>query len=543
MAGLATSFGSGAMTNSIAEISQAKAILVIGSNTTEAHPIIALQVKKAVRKNGSKLIVADPRPIALTKIADIWLQLRPGTNIALLNGMMKVIIDEGLADQRFIAERTEGYEEFKKVVDRYDLELVSQITGVPASLIQEAARIYAQAEAASILYAMGVTQHRSGTDQVLAIANLAMLTGNVGKENSGVNPLRGQNNVQGACDMGCLPNVLPGYQSIADPHILSRFEEKWGVSLSNKPGLTVTEIFQGALAGEIKGLYIMGENPMLSDPDIHKVEKALRSLDFLVVQDIFLTETAQMADVVLPAVSFAEKEGTVTNTERRVQKMNKAIQTVGEGMEDWKIICELATLMGYPMRYRCAEEIFQEIADLTPSYGGMTYQRIEQEGGLQWPCPSTQHPGTKYLHHRRFARGLGKFTPVEYSPPAEIADAEYPFTLTTGRKLFHYHTGSMSRRVAPLQEIYPEGYLEISAEDAQAINVASHEEVVVKSRRGEIKVRALISDRMPRGVVFLPFHFHESPANALTNPVIDPVAKIPELKVCAVKIERLATGD
>lgn len=531
------------MTNSIAEIGQAKVILVIGSNTTEAHPIVGLQVKKAVRKNGGKLIVADPRPIPLTRIADIWLQLRPGTNVALLNGMMKVIIDEGLADQQFIAERTEGYEEFQKTIGHYDLDRVSQITGVPASLIRDAARIYAQAESSSILYAMGVTQHSSGTDQVISIANLAMLTGNVGKENAGVNPLRGQNNVQGACDMGCLPNVLPGYQNISDPQILGKFEEKWGVSLSNKPGLTVTEIFHGALSGEIKGLYIMGENPMLSDPDLHKVEKALHALDFLVVQDIFLTETAKLADVVLPAVSFAEKEGTVTNTERRVQKMNKAVQTSGEGMEDWKIISELAARMGYPLGYRCAEEIFQEIADLTPSYGGMTYQRIEQSGGLQWPCPSIQHPGTKFLHHRRFARGLGKFKPVEYTPAAELADADYPFTLTTGRRLFHYHTGSMSRRVAPLHEIYPEGYLEISEQDAQAISITSNDEVLVKSRRGEVRVKALITDRLPAGVVFLPFHFHESPANALTNSAIDPVAKIPELKVCAVKIERLARGD
>jgi len=543
VAGLATAFGSGAMTNSIAEISQAQAILVIGSNTTEAHPIVGLQVKRAVRKNGSKLIVADPRPIPLTRIADIWLQLRPGTNVALLNGMMKVIIDEGLADNRFVEERTEGYEEFKAVIEHYDLERVSQITGVPASLIQEAARIYARAETASILYAMGITQHSSGTNHVLAVANLAMLTGNLGKENAGVNPLRGQNNVQGACDMGCLPNVFPGYQSISDPQILGRFEEKWGVSLSNKPGLTVTEIFHKALTGEIKGLYIMGENPMLSDPDLNKVEKEMRALDFLVVQDIFLTETAKLADVVLPAVSFAEKEGTVTNTERRVQKMNKALMPVGEGMDDWRIICEIATKMGYPMHYHSPEEIMQEITELTPIYGGITYKRIEQPEGLQWPCPSIQHQGTKYLHHRRFSRGLGKFTPVEYTPAAETTDEEYPFILTTGRKLFHYHTGSMTRRVAPLNEVCPEGYLEISQQDAQSIGIVSNEEVSVKSRRGEIRVKAQVTDKLAVGVVFLPFHFYESPANVLTNSAIDPVAKIPELKVCAVKIEKLVEGD
>ncbi len=538
MAGLATAFGSGAMTNSIAEIAGAETILVIGSNTTEAHPIVGLQVKKAVKKHGAKLIVADPRPIDLTRLADIWLPLKPGTNVALLNGMMKVIIEEGLEDQRFIAERTEGYEEFKKVIDALDLEETAQITGVSVSLIREAARMYAQAEKASILYAMGITQHSSGTGHVLSTANLAMLTGNVGKESAGVNPLRGQSNVQGACDMGCLPNVLPGYQKVSDAGVLSKFENKWNVPLSNKPGLTVTEMFHGALTGEVKGLYVMGENPMLSDPDLNKVKKALESLEFLVVQDIFLTETAKMADVVLPAVSFAEKEGTVTNTERRVQKMNKALESTGEGKEDWKIIKDLAGAMGYAMHYPAAENIFRELSGLTPIYNGITYERIDPHG-IQWPCPSVHHPGTKYLHHRRFSKGLGKFSPVEYTPPAEIVDDEYPFILTTGRILFHFHTGSMSRRVFSLNEISPEGFLEMSAKDADYLGIESNEEVVVKSRRGKLKVKALVKKNFLAGTVFLPFHFHESPANILTNTALDPVAKIPELKVCAVKIEKI----
>jgi len=512
--------------------------LVIGSNTTEAHPIIGLQVKKAVKKHGAKLIVADPRPIALTRLADIWLPLKPGTNVALLNGMMKVIIEEGLEDQRFIAERTEGYEEFKKLIDALNLEEAAQITGVSVSLIREAARMYAQAETASILYAMGITQHSSGTGHVLSTANLAMLTGNVGKENAGVNPLRGQSNVQGACDMGCLPNVLPGYQRVSDAGVLSKFENKWNVPLSNKPGLTVTEMLHGALTGEVKGLYVMGENPMLSDPDLNKVKKALESLEFLVVQDIFLTETAKMADVVLPAVSFAEKEGTVTNTERRVQKMNKALENVGEGKEDWEIIKDLAGAMGYVMQYPAAENILRELSELTPIYNGITYERIDSHG-IQWPCPSVQHPGTKYLHHRRFSKGLGKFSPVEYIPSAEMVDDEYPFILTTGRILFHFHTGSMSRRVFSLNEISPEGFLEMSAKDAEYLMIESSEEVVVTSRRGKLKVKTVVKKNMPAGTVFLPFHFHESPANILTNTALDPVAKIPELKVCAVKIEKI----
>lgn len=529
------------MTNSIAEIGQAKVIMVIGSNTTEAHPIVGLQVKKAVKRNGATLIVIDPRPVPLTKLAHLWLPVRPGTNVALLNGLMKVIIEEGLLDQRFIAERTEGYEEFRQTVIACHLDEIAKITGVSVSLIRKAALTYARAESASILYAMGITQHSSGTEHVLSIANLAMLTGNIGRENTGVNPLRGQSNVQGACDVGCLPNVLPGYQKVSEPEILAKFEEKWNVSLSNKPGLTVTEMLHGALHGDVKGLYIMGENPMLSDPDLQKVEKSLKSLDFLVVQDIFLTETAQLADVVLPAVSFAEKEGTITNTERRVQKMNKAIMTIGEGREDWRIISQLATLMGYQyMQYTSAKEILQEIAELTPVYGGLTYERIEESGGIQWPCPYPQHPGTSYLHHRRFSRGLGKFSSIVYTPAAEEVDDDYPFLLTTGRLLFQFHTASMTRRVKSLREVCPEGYLEMSLYDAESLGLVSGQEVLVTSRRGQLKVKVQIKKKAPQGIVFLPFHFSESPANLLTNTAVDPVAKIPELKVCAVKIKKVA---
>lgn len=526
------------MTNSIAEIGEAEYIFVVGSNTTEAHPIISLQVRKAV-KNGAKLIVADPRKIELTQLAEMHLQLKPGTNIALLNGMLNVILTEDLHDKDFVANRTEGFEELKQAVAKYTPEYVMDITGVPAEDIRAAARGYAKAQKATILYTMGITQHNTGTNNVMSVANLAMLCGHLGKANAGVNPLRGQNNVQGACDMGALPNVFPGYQAVNNAELVEKFEKAWGVSLSGKVGLTVGEIMDGASDGSIQGMYILGENPMLSDPDLHHVEHALKQVGFLVVQDIFLTETAKLADVVLPGASFAEKDGTFSNTERRVQRVRKAIEPIGNSRPDWQVIAEISTRMGYPMKYDSPAQIMEEIAQVTPSYGGISYQRLE-ESGLQWPCPNPEHPGTKFLHEGKFVRGLGKFAAVEYQPAAEQADQEYPFLLNTGRRLAHYHTGTMTRRSLGLETIMPEDYLELNPEDACRMGIETGDKVKLSSRRGEITIKAKVTDWVNPGMVFSSFHFAETPINYLTDPTRDPIAKIPALKVTAVKVEKVS---
>lgn len=538
VAGLADAFGSGAMTNSMAEIGNAKTILVTGSNTPETHPIIALQVFKSVRENGAKLIIADPRKLRFAPYASVWMRQKPGTDVALFNTMIHVIIKEGLEDKQFIEERTEGYEALKAVVEKYTPEKGEEITGVPKEQIIEAARIYATAKPASILYSMGVTQHVAGTNGVKSTANLAMLTGNIGRESSGVNPLRGQNNVQGACDLGALPNVYPGYQKVVDEASRKKFEKAWNAKLADNIGLTVTEIVKAAGKGNVKGLYIMGENPMISDPDLNHVKKCLNTLDFLVVQDIFLTETAELADVVLPAASFAEKDGTFTNTERRVQRIRKATNTPGQAKPDWQIICELANLMGYKMSYEDPSEIMDEIAGLTPIYGGISYQRLEK-AGLQWPCPDKDHPGTKYLHKGKFSRGLGKFNAIEFQEPPEWPDDKYPLILTTGRLLYHFHTGTMTRRSRGLDEVAPTAYVEVNNQDAEELGLVDKQTVKVSSRRGHIILQTSVSDRCPPGVVFIPFHFKEAAANVLTISEIDPVAKIPELKVCAVKIEKV----
>jgi len=537
--GLARAFGSGAMTNSIEEFRHAHCILVTGSNTSETHPIIALQIKAAVRRNGARLIVADPRKIEMTEFAWLWLRHRPGTDVALFNGMMNVIVSEGLYDKKFIEKRTEGFEELKKVVERYTPDYVEGITGVPANEIISAARGYAGTGSASIVYAMGITQHTTGTDNVLALANLAMLTGNVGKESSGVNPLRGQNNVQGACDLGALPNVFPGYQPVEDKEIREKFERAWGVDLPEKNGLTVVEMVHAIEEGKIKAMYIMGENSALSDPNANRTWQALKKLDFLVVQDIFPTETTEYADVVLPAACFAEKEGTFTNTERRVQKLNKAFDPPGEAKADWRIISELAVKFGYKMEYNSPKDVMNEIASLTPIYGGIKYERLNEEG-LQWPCPDEKHPGTRFLHKDKFSRGLGKFHPTPYREPIELPNEEYPFILSTGRVLFHWHTGTMTRRVKSLEEIYPEGLVEIHPQDAEKIGLVRDELVEVSSRRGKVVAKAKITEKSPPGTVFMTFHFKEAAANLLTIDALDPIAKIPEYKVCAVKVQKVS---
>lgn len=539
MAGLVTAFGSGAMTNSIGEIEDAACILAIGTNTTVAHPIIALRIKSAVRK-GAKLIVANPKEIDLCRFAEIFLQHHPGTDVALLMGMMRVIVEEGLSDTKFIEERTENFRAFRESLDKFDPDFVEQTTGVPRQKIVDAARCYATHGPGTILYAMGVTQHTHGTDNVLATANLALLTGNIGKPSAGVNPLRGQNNVQGACDMGALPNVYPGYQKVVDPEVKEKFESAWGCSLSDSPGLTHTEIFDAVYEGKIQAVYLVGENPILSEANAGHVEEALQRAKFLVVQDIFLSETAKLAHVVLPAATFAEKDGTFTNTERRVQRVRKAIEPVGDAKPDWWITCQIAKRLGAEgFDFSQPREIMEEIATLVPSYRGISYDRLE-EGGLQWPCPTEEHPGTPILHVQRFATksSKGRFVPLEYKPPAEVPDDEYPLILTTDRSLFHFHTSTMTRRVEGLDALNREELLKINPGDASDLGIADGQMVRVSSRRGEVTVKTKVTDTCPPGVVSATFHFAESPINVLTNPALDPVAKIPETKVCAVRVEK-----
>ncbi len=523
------------MTNSIPEIENNDVIFVIGSNTTETHPIIGLRMKKAVRK-GAKIIVADPRKINLVRFSTTWLQHRPGTDVALLNGIMHVLLKENLIDKEFIRERTEGFDAFKKSLEDFSPEKTEKITGVPKDSIVNAALLYGKAERPAIYYTMGITQHSHGTQNVFAIANLALMTGNLGKESTGVNPLRGQNNVQGATDMGCIPNQYPGYQRVDLPSIRNKFETAWDVKLSDKPGLTATEMTQAALDGKLKALYIMGENPVISDPDTHHTVKSLKSLEFLVVQDIFMTETAELADVVLPSSCFAEKDGTFTNTERRVQRVRKAVSLPGEAREDSLIIMELSRRMGYDMKYTLMEEILGEIGDLWPAVAGITFGRIEKLG-IQWPCPTVEHPGTPYLFKGGFPRGKAAFTTVTYQPSKELPDREYPFILSTGRQLFQYHTGSMTRKVTELNVVAPEAYIEIKPADAEKLTLADGDVVRVSSRRGSINIKVLISERPSEGLVFIPFHYKEAAANVLTVTELDPICKIPELKVCAVKIE------
>ena len=539
MAGLAAAFGSGAMTNGIAEIEDAGCILVIGSNTTACHPLVARRILRA-KDRGAKLIVADPRNIHLARFADIAVNHRLGSDVALLNGMMHIIIDNNWHDREYISQRTEGFDEFKAMVESYTPERVQEITGVQASELERMARLYATNPPGSLLYAMGITQHTSGVDNVKSCCNLALLCGNVGVHGGGVNPLRGQNNVQGACDMGGLPNVFPGYQPVNDDSIRQKFAAAWGTELPERAGYTVTEMVQMMIEGDLKALYVIGENPKLSDADRNHLNKALAKLDFLVVQGLFLSETAQVADVVLAAASVAEKEGTFTNTERRCLRFHKAIEPIADTLPDWRIIARLSNAMGYQMDYAGVEDIFNEMASLTPkSYGGMSYERLGIDG-LQWPCPNPDHPGTPYLHKDEFARGKGQFHALEYRDPAELPDEQYPFYLTTGRMFAHFHTGTMTRVSAHLDTEQKTGYVEINPLDAEELAIKEGEMVSLSSRRGSIEAPAKLSTSVGPGVLFVPIHFGENPANMLTNPACDPVAKIPEFKVCAANIEKLS---
>jgi predicted molibdopterin-dependent oxidoreductase YjgC len=587
-----TALGSGATSNSYVDFEQAGCLVVVGADPNSNHPVVAARIQRAVAERGVKLIVINPRRVDLCDYADLWLRPRPGTDVALLNGLAKVILDEGLLDREFVDSRTEGFEEWAGVVDKYTPEHVEEVTGVPADDIRRAARLYANppippfvrggdsgtnlvpeggAESPShgsslgtsfpplrrggqggspgscLIWGMGITQHTAGTANAHGLLNLALVSGQIGKPGSGVSPLRGQNNVQGCGDAGCLPNTLPGYQAINDDNV-ARFQAAWGGPLSKETGLMLTEAVEAMPEGRIEAVFIMGENPLLSEPDLHHAEEAFRSLKFLVVQDLFLNETAQIADVVLPATSFAEKDGTFTNSERRVQRVRKAIPPVGQSRPDWEIVCDLSRRicrkLGLPLEdqfnYGHPSEIFDEMARLIPFIGGISYGRLEDEGGVQWPCPTPDHPGTRYLYADGFPRGpRAKFVPFDQGKPAaELPSKRFPLILNTGRILYHWHGGTLTRRVAKLMARIPELPVAINPEDGRKYSLSDGQQVRVTSRRGQLTGKALLTDGMREGEIFIPFvKLEESAANFLTNSVYDPKSKIPEYKVCAVRLE------
>ena len=538
VAGLSMTLGSGAMTNPIADITQKPdVIMLVGSNPEEAHPVVGMQIRQAVQR-GCKIIVVDPRDIDLAKHADVHLKLRPGTNVAFANGMMHVIIEEGLQDMKFIEERTEGYEKIKEIVKDYTPEKVGEICHIDPDDLRKAARMYAKADKAPIIYCLGVTEHSTGTEGVMSMSNMALLVGKLGREGCGVNPLRGQNNVQGACDMGALPGDFPGYQKVANPDVIAKFEKAWGKKLNPNPGLHATDVWPAAIRGEMKGLYIFGEDPIVTDPDTAHIIKALESLDFVVMNELFMTETAQYADVILPGVSYAEKEGTFTNTERRVQRVRKAVTIPGEARLDTDIFIDIMNRMGYPQPHLTAAQIMDEIASVTPSFGGISHARLDAGETLQWPCPSKDHPGTPILHVGKFTRGLGWFYPAEYVPSAELPDEDYPIILMTGRILYHYTTRAMTGKTPGLMEIEGKSFIEMNYKDADAIGVKTGDKVKISSRRGQIVSTARVGRKVSQGETWMPFHFPDGNANWLTNAALDKYARIPEYKVCAVKIEK-----
>jgi len=537
------------MSNSMDDVANyAQAMFVIGSNTTEQHPVFGTMLRRAVRRRGVKLIVADPRRIDLADFATLHLRHKPGTDIALLNGLMYILLEKGWEDKKFIEERCEGFDEFKATVMTYPPEKTSVITGVPVETLYRAAEIMGTVKPMAVMWAMGITQHIVGVRNVMTLANLQMLLGNMGLPGGGVNPLRGQNNVQGACDMGGLPNVYPAYQAVTNEEARKKFEASWGVPLPDKVGMTVTEVIPNILEGKTHALYILGEDPVMSDPDTTHIRKCLEAVDFLVLQEIFPSETSAYADVLLPGVSFAEKSGTFTNTERRVQMVRKAIEPLGEARPDWQITRELAVRLlesraldpdapYATWQYRDTTDIMVEINALTPSYSGITHARLEKGERLQWPCPNVEHPGTPILHVGKFSRGIGKFNPIDHLPPAELPDDDYPFVLSTGRVLYHWHGGQMTRRAKGLLAVYDKALIEIDPDDAARLGINGKKQVRVTSRRGSIAAEAWITDRVPPGMVYANFHFPEASANELTIAALDPVAKIPEYKVCAVKVE------
>jgi formate dehydrogenase major subunit/formate dehydrogenase alpha subunit len=531
--------GRGATTNSIPEIENARFIFVIGSNTTEAHPVLALRMKKAVR-NGATLVVADPRKIWLTKLAKRHLQLRPGSDVWLLNAMMHVILREGLQDDEYIAEQTEDFEAVAEVVARYTPEEAEAVTGVPAADIVATAREYARERHAAIFYTLGITEHACAVDNIWSLSNLVLMTGHLGYESTGLNALRGQNNVQGLNDAGANPSYLPGYQPVEDPELRRKFEERWGVEVPQTPGYRLDQMMSGLHDGRIKALYLIGENPVQTEPNAHHVEEGMEHLDFVVAQDLFLNDSnRKYADVIFPASSFAEKDGTFTNTERRVNRVRKAVPCPGNAREDLRIIVEMAEALGadWP-EYASAEDAWDEFADLAPLWTGIRYDRLD-EVGLQWPCPDRDHPGSPYLHAPHPARpsGRGKFYPVEYQPPIEQPDSEYPFVLSTGRTLYHYNSATMTMREDGVVQKQEEPFVEMHPEDAQALGVADGDLVRLVSRRGELEARAKLGDRVYPGLVWMALHFAEAKVNWLTHDVGDPLIGTPEYKTSAVRVE------
>jgi predicted molibdopterin-dependent oxidoreductase YjgC len=538
------------MSNSMRDVAtQSAAMLIIGSNTTEQHPVFGTMIRQAVIRRGMKLVVADPRRIDMVDFATLHLRHRSGTDIALINGLMNIILEKGWEDKAFIARRTEGFNEFKAAINDYPPDKTAQITGVPVEQLYQAAEILALNKPMAVLWAMGITQHIVGVRNVMDLANLQMLLGNIGVPGGGVNPLRGQNNVQGACDMGGLPNVYPGYQTVTVEAARQKFEAAWGVNLPDKVGMTVTEMIPGVIEEKIKALYILGEDPVMSDPDSGHIRHCLENCEFIALQEIFPSETSHYADVLLPGVSFAEKTGTFTNTERRIQMVRKAIEPLGNAWPDWWIIAELArhVLLDGERKVSQAQfsgwnytepaQVMEEIAALTPSYAGVSHARLERGDQLQWPVRDLTHPGTPILHVGQFARGLGKFAPIDHVPPAEMPDDDYPMLLSTGRVLYHWHGGEMTRRAKGLLEIYSEALIELNPLDAEHMGINGHKRVRVSSRRGSIEADAWVTERVPPGMVYANFHFPQASANELTIAALDPLAKIPEYKVCAVRVD------
>jgi predicted molibdopterin-dependent oxidoreductase YjgC len=546
VAGLVATFGAGAMTNSIGEIRDADFLFVIGSNTSEAHPIIAMEMKRAVRR-GATLVVADPRAIWMTSIAEKHLQLRLGSDVWLLNAMAHVIVEEGLVDRDFIDEHTEGFDAVRETVARYTPEAAAEVTGVPAEDIRWTARRYAETEKAGIYYTLGITEHSHGTDNVYALANLVLMTGHLGKPSSGLNPLRGQNNVQGANDAGAAPVFYPGYQRVDDPAVREKYERAWGVELSPDCGMNLN-VMMKAVGKQIRGLFVMGEDILISEPNVSRLEAGMNDLDFLVTQEPFLNETARFADVVFPSAVFAEKEGVFTNSERRVQRVRKAVEPPGLARADWEILVDLARACGADWRYAGADEIYAEMAEHAPKFAGIRHERIEKErpnglSGLQWPCPDAEHPGTRYLHEGGVLRGRGLFEAVEYRPPAELADEEYGLLLSTGRTLYHYNAATQTRRETGLTQKQPEPFVEIHPRDARRRDIATDDLVRVRTRRGAIRVRAIVSRQVRPGCLWVPLHFPEARANLLTNDVGDTVTGTAEYKVCAAEVEKFSSAE
>ncbi|KAA3643617.1 MAG: formate dehydrogenase subunit alpha [Chloroflexi bacterium] len=546
VAGLQLTIGSSAMSNSIAEMKDLDAFIVTGSNTTETHPVISTFLREAVVRNGAKLAVIDPRQIEMTEFADHWLRQKPGTDVAIFQAMAHVIVHEELYNSDFIDDRTEGFGEYAKSLADCTPEWAEGLSGVPADQIRDAARMYANAERAAIYWGMGISQSVHGTDNAVSLANLALITGHIGKPGTGLNPLRGQNNVQGCSDSGGLPNVFPGYQLVNDPDIRGKFENDWGIQLNPDVGLTTMEMVDAAEQGGIKAYFVMGENPMMSEPDLRHARHVMASLEFVLLQDIFFNETAEYADIILPATSFAEKAGTFTNSDRRVQLIRPAVPAPGEARDDWVILSELAQRLETELgreesagfEFDDPSAIWDEMARLTPDFQGISHARLQREDGVHWPCPSEDHPGTPYLFEDDFPSGRGRLTPLDYRPSAELPNDEYPFILSTGRVLYHWHGGTMTRR-SKLEDIYPEPTVEVHPNDAENLGIAAGDWIKVRSRRGEIQVRTLVTERSPTGTVFIPFHFAEAAANELTLDARDPQAKIPDYKMSAVALEKL----